>query len=439
MIAGLDGIKNAITKGSRDRVCIGFDLTDEFSQLSISVGDEEPKTPSLIAGVDRLCIPTLLAKRYGESLWTYGEDAVEMSTANEAFPIDRLVERAREGRAVEVEAVDYDPVDLLALFIRKCLSRITAQTPMEKVAAIMVTVEVPDEQMIGIMMRVVKTLRLKPERVFFQSHAESAYHYIMHQPPDVRAADACVCDLRSDGLHLTLFSQNIQTRPHVVIMQERHFADFLPEDLNSGKNIEGRKEKKDREFYQILYAQLQDRRVSAVFLLGDGFEGGWCTESLKYLCRGRRVFRGNNLFSKGACYGAGEKLEVSEEERNSVFLGQDKVKSNLGMRLHREGEEAYMALLDAGKNWYDTSRDCELMLEDTDRLEFIVTPLNGKDVRRVPMYLRGLPLRKRRSTRIRLKLTMLSETKVSAVVTDLGFGEIFPSSGLEWETSFHIA
>ena len=79
------------------------------------------------------------------------------------------------------------------------------------------------------------------------------------------------------------------------------------------------------------------------------------------------------------------------------------------------------------------------MLEDTDRLEFIVTPLNGKDVRHVPMYLKGLPLRKRRSTRIRLKLTMLSETKVSAVVTDLGFGEIFPSSGLEWETSFHMA
>ena len=61
---GLDGIKNAITKGGRDKVCIGFDLTDEFSQLSISVGGEEPQTPSLIAGVDRLCIPTLLAKRY---------------------------------------------------------------------------------------------------------------------------------------------------------------------------------------------------------------------------------------------------------------------------------------------------------------------------------------------------------------------------------------
>ncbi|MBQ9866971.1 MAG: hypothetical protein IJM34_08115 [Lachnospiraceae bacterium] len=437
-MSGIESLKNVISGAVKDRFYIGIDLSDEFSQVSYSCGSEEPVTPSLGSGADRLCIPTMLAKKYGESSWSYGEEAMELSAADEAFPVDRLIERARNGRAVEVEAVDYNPVDLLALFIRKCLSRLYSQAPLEKVAAIVITVEEPDEQMIAILGRVVKTLRLKSERVFFQSHSESAYHYIMHQARDVRAADVCICDLRSTGLKLTLFSENIQTRPHVVIMQEREYVDFVPEQLEGVKNADGKKYKKDQEFYQILYGILEGRRVSAVYLLGEGFEGEWCSESLKYICKGRRAFKGNNLFSKGACYGAREKLEPSEEEKMSVFLGQDKVKANVGMSVMRGGEEAYMALLDAGRNWYDSYKDCELMLEPGDRLDFIITPLNGKNTKIVPMYLTGLPRRQRRATRIHLKLSMLSETKVNVIATDLGFGEIFAPSGLEWESSFSI-
>jgi len=437
-MVGIDSIKNVISGAGKDRFYIGIDLSDEFSQVSYASGSEEPITPSLIAGTDRLCIPTMLAKKYGESSWTYGEEALEMSTADEAFPVDRLIERAREGRAVEVEAVDYNPVDLLALFIRKCLSRLYAQAPLEKVAAIVITVEEPDEQMIAILGQVVKTLRLKPERVFFQSHAESAYHYIMHQPKDVRVADVCICDLRGNGLHAMLFTENRQTRPHVVIMQESIYEDFVPEQFDGVKNADVKKSKKDEKFNSILYGVIEDKRVSAVYLLGEGFEGDWLSESLKYICKGRRAFKGNNLFSKGACYGAREKLEPSEEEKLCVFLGQDKVKANIGMMVMREGVEAYMALLDGGRNWYDSYKECELMMEPGERLDFIVTPLNGKNPKTVPVYLQGLPRRQRRATRIHLKLTMLSETRVNVIITDMGFGEIFAPSGLEWESSFSI-
>lgn len=47
------------------------------------------------------------------------------------------------------------------------------------------------------------------------------------------------------------------------------------------------------------------RPVSSVFLVGEGFDGKWYEESLKILCgAGKRVFAGNNLFAKGACYRA---------------------------------------------------------------------------------------------------------------------------------------
>ena len=428
-------MKGMTVRSGADRVFIGIDLSDDFSQISYCTVDE-PRTMSMGSGETRMCIPTMLAKRYGEAAWSFGEEAYEQSAADEAFPVDRLVERARNGAAVEVEAVDYDPTDLLALFMKKCLGRLSAITPIEKVAAIMISVEDPDEQMIKILDQVVRTLRLKAERVFYQSHAESAFNYLMHQSMDVRAQDVCVCDMRQQGLVVTLYSQNVHTKPQVMIMQERVYDHFLPESFEGIKNPEGRKKMKDQEFLHILQANIDDSIVSSVFLLGDGFEGDWSRESLKYICNGRRAFRGNNLYSKGACYGARGKVNPSPADREMVFLGPDKVKANIGMNVYRKGRESYMALLDGGKNWYDLSRKCELLLESERRIQFIITPLNGKEVRTVSMFLKGIPERKRRSTRVLLELRMLSESRIQAVVTDMGFGEFFEPSGMQWEMEF---
>ena len=67
------------------------------------------------------------------------------------------------------------------------------------------------------------------------------------------------------------------------------------------------------------------RRLNSVYLIGDGYRDGWADESLHYLCRGRRVFQGNNLYSKGACYGMMERLHPGEEWKEHVYLGDDKL------------------------------------------------------------------------------------------------------------------
>ena len=431
-MGGIESIKNAISGAGKDRFYIGIDLSDEFSQVSYACGGEEPVTPSLIAGTDRLCIPTMLAKKYGESSWTYGEEALEMSTADEAFPVDRLIERARSGRAVEVEAVDYNPVDLLALFIRKCLSRLYSQAPLEKVAAIVITVEEPDEEMIAILGQVVKTLRLKPERVFFQSHAESAYHYIMHQTKDVRVADVCICDLRSSGLRVMLFTENMQTRPHVVIMQESVYEDFVPEQLEGVRNADGKKNKKDQQFYQILYGVIDGRRVSAVYLLGEGFEGDWTSESLKYICKGRRAFKGNNLFSKGACLAAKEYAAPSGYEKQLRFFGRDRVQANVGVTIRDNDEDDDVVFIKAGEHWYEVGHTEEFLLHETDTVPIWIEQISKRSRVGADLKLSGLPVKGSRMTRISLTIKMSSDKNVLFIAKDLGFGELYPSTGLEW-------
>jgi len=432
-------IKDTIGKSAKERMVLGIDLTDEFSQISYCpFSQEEPETLSMILGEEKMCIPTALAKRYGENIWTFGEEAQELEQKNEGFLITSLITLAREGELIEVETRDYDPVDLLALFLKKCISKLALVAPIEKVSSIVITVEEPDAQMIQILSKVIATLRIKPEKVFFQSHAESAYHYILHQPKELWNHDVLICNLKGNGLEVMMFQKNNQTTPVVMLMKSQTYPRFLPETFATDKKEDGRKSRKDQELYQILYVHCEGHYISSIYLLGDGFDGGWYQDSLKYMCRNRRVFRGNNLFSKGACYGAKEKIENTELESKHVFLGKDKLKSNLGMRVVREGRESYMALLDAGKNWYDSVKECDLILDREDTINIIVTPLDGKNPKTIPIYLRGLPVRPPRATRIHIEIRMLSETRLAVNVTDLGFGEFFAASGMQWSSEVEI-
>ena len=54
------------------------------------------------------------------------------------------------------------------------------------------------------------------------------------------------------------------------------------------------------------------------------------------------------------------------------------------------------------------------------------------------MTLDNLPTRPDKTTRLKITLDMKSEELAHVAVYDLGFGTIFPSSGLKWEEEFTL-
>ena len=233
--------------------------------------------------------------------------------------------------------------------------------------------------------------------------------------------------------------RNCHTTPVVAYIEKQEYPQLKQIEMPEEESLkEEMKELLDHQFYQIVSKCMGARAVSSAFLIGEGFEGEWMKESLRLLCSNRRVFQGNNLYSKGACFGALEKISQSELGKQLVFLGNEKLKANVGMKVYRQGKESYLALLDAGVNWFEASRQCEFYLDTGNKLSFLITPLTGRNVREEEVVLDGLPLRKKRTTRIRLSMRMLSESKVKMEVQDLGFGQIFPSSGQSWTQEFEL-
>lgn len=429
----IQDIKEAIGKITKDRIVMGFDLSDEFSQISyMYMGDKEPQTVSTTPSGENMCIPTKLGKVAGENTWVFGDAASKLEEEGNGTVLTGLMESARRGALVSVEGREYDPTDILALYMKKCFSLLQLVAPIEKVTAIVITVDHPDADTIAILERAITTLRIKPEKVFYQSHSESAYNYMLHQKKELWIHDVLILHIKEEDLFIRAVKKNINTNPTVVMMEENSFKTVSNSLVKSANEVQIKS--LDHSLKTVLSGFLEDRYVSSVFLLGEGFEGDWYPESLKYMCKNRRVFGGNNMFSKGACYGALEKISESAEASSHVYLGKDKVKANVGMKVIKEGEETYMALLDAGKNWYETSRECEFILDHEDTLTFTVTPLNGKNKKDVPMYLTGMPVRPPKATRINVILKMISDRKLLITVTDMGFGEFFEPSGYQWKS-----
>ncbi len=429
-----------------EKIIIGYDLGDDFSQISYCYmsRDSEVETLSSVAGEECYNIPTALCKRQGTGQWFFGREALRFAQENprEAILVTELVSLAQAGEQVQIDGEGYEPVALLTLFMKRSLGLLSMVSAQERIVAMMVTCRKLGSGLIDVLNRTVTGLGLGYTRVYYQSYAESFYHYMIYQPKELWTYQTVLFDYRKEGIRSMRMECNKRTTPIVVYVHRQEYAfpweSSLPE---TGGLDSDRLQQLDRELLEVLRQECEERPVSSVYLIGESFTEEWMPQSLKYLCKGRRVFQGVNLYSKGAVYCLLEKHFGSETGRKYVFLGQDKLKYNIGMKVLRQGEESYYALLDAGVNWYEARCSCEFYVRRKALVGLVITPLIAGTVTQVPIALKGLPLQTGTGAgeggacelaRIRMQLYLEGENQLCVELEDMGFGEIRPAAGLRW-------
>jgi hypothetical protein len=419
----LPGIKS----GSNNRIFVGFNIGDNFCQISFTADGKAIDTVSMTTGEEDFNIPTVLCKREGINQWFYGREALEHADDEDGILIDHLLTLAQKGTPILVDQVAYQPVSLLALFIKRCMSLVTAVYS-DRVAGVLFTAENLTYENIGVLKEAVSLLKLKTKKIYFQSHMESYYHFMTYQPDELWRNGSILIEYEGDEIITYRMESNFGTQPVVVYMDEKHFP--MPTGSRGNEpDTDYELIQLDRTFMNIAKEVCEAEDTISVFLIGSKYNDIWMKESKKYLCSKYRVFQGSNLYSKGACYGLLDRNSDQPIERKNIFLGNDKLTANVGMNILSQNDETYFAILDAGVSWYDAGQTFEFYIQDGNYIEFIIRSLvgGGDKIARITFDDFNAEI-----SRMRCKLYMESERLLIAEIEDLGFGEFRPSTHRIW-------
>lgn len=419
----------------KQKYILGYDLGDKLSQISyMELNSSVPETIAADDNDERLGMPTVLSKRHGVSQWEYGKAAQKAARSGEATLVGQLVSFAAAGAKIELEGEAYDAAELLVLFVRRSLNLLSMIMTPDQVASMIITVDTLEGRMVEVLEKVAAGIPIPRERIIFQTYEESIYYYMIHQESSLWDYEVSVFDYCSTNLKIYGLWMNRHTQPVVAFVDRNDYPEIKePHIMMEEEASKEKQQRLDELFLTTSHEYFTGRSVGTVFLLGEGFEGGWCDKSIKYLCMGKRVFQGRNLYSKGACYCGKDKIEPCQLNKDYVFLGADKLKFNLGIYMNVRGKEEYLAIADAGENWYDSGAEYDLQLGEKNEVDIIITPLDGKAPEHIVIGLDGLPKRPPRASRMKLVVEFESEVRMRFSVTDLGFGEFYPSTGKTWE------
>ena len=412
------------------KLVVGYDLGEKFSQISFRLGDSDVETLSSVAGEEQYNIPTALCKRTGLNQWHYGKEALRCAQEGQGILVEDILQLAIVGEPVQIDGITFDPIALLSLFMKRSLGMLSQISSPDRLTAMMVTCEKLDGRLIEVLHQAVEGMHLKTDKVYFQSHAESFYNYVIKQPEELWRARALLLEYRDTRVTAYCMDCNRRTTPVVSYIENWEYNMPPYEPMPEEESLRREKmERLDREFADIASQVCKNTAVSSVYLIGEHYSEEWMQESLRSLCMGRRVFQGSNLYSKGACFSMAERLYPSEVGKAHVFLGGDKLKSNIGMNILSQGQESYFALLDAGVNWYEAEQSFEFYMRGGNELDLEIVSLIGRESRAERIVLEDmLP----GMSRMRAHLFLTGEKELVVEIEDLGFGSFRPATHQVW-------
>ena len=354
--------------------------------------------------------------------WKYGIEADYFADKKDCVLFDNILEMAQNARSFEAGGRTFDCDEVMAEMLRQALLFAGVKNPARQIRVLMVTVPRITKPLTRVMDRAFHRLGLSTGQAYLQNFDESFFYHTYYQKHEVYSKNVGMFYFPDETtVNFRSLHSDTGTRPVTVTVSEPVPA-VLPIT----------EKERDERFADFIREQAPDNSFSGFFLVGKGFDRQWSKTSLGLLCRAqRRVFYGNNLFAKGACFAAREKTPFGQI-RSVLLLGSDLVRKNIGIEMLVDGISMYYPLITAGIHWYEAENECELLLNEEKSLVFRVSRMEDGKRTNYSMPLPNLPKRPPKTTRLKVRLRFESPLKCIVTVEDMGFGEIFPSSGMCW-------
>ena len=406
---------------------VGVDLGEDFTQITYF--REQILAPVSICregDQEQYLIPTELLLRTRDHSWFTAD---EIPSDDEDFrEVNCLFARIAGEMEYTITEDEPAPDVLLAIFFRRVFSVLRQYVPGVKVRYVTVTVPRITRALMTNMEKALGKLGIRHDRYSVISHDEALLSYTIHQRSELWMNDTAVFELDDEGLHYHQLVINRNDHPMSARVEHRDFPDApkLSERMeHPGETLSGL-----RHFTALA---LKHQPVSTVYAVGKGFLDDWADDVLVGLSNGRHVFRGQNLFAKGACYQA--RMAFTGNHESVLFFDEDKCTSGVSITAFRNGQDEEITLIRPGTIWYEAKAELDLILDEEDELTFQIKDFGSKKVWQRFLSLNGVAGRPRRMTRVHVEVFFTSVSNLIIRAKDMGFGEFQPTSNRIWELS----
>jgi len=397
-----------------DGLILGVDLCDAYTQL-VCEGGEKSWT-----------LPTVICKKKEEDLWLVGESAYASALVGDGVIVDKLVKLVQKNGTSTIGGIKYKGEQLLNQFLMQIVAMAKEEYQTEQIKQLVFSVPQIEIKLLECLRKCGSHLGIEKKNIHIISHTESFMYYVLSQKREVWTNQVGMFDLSADSL--CYFEMKVQRggrQATVLAEMQRLEEGFSLDILNSPSGIK----LADKILCSCGNRMLQKKLFSSVFLMGKGFENrDWANGFMKLICTRRKVYVEMELFARGAAYRAADLLQ-EKTAFPYICICEGRLDCSVSMKVLHKDQDNQLVLANAGISWYEAEVEVELILDQQDYLEFMITPSDQKKKRVLRMILEGFPKRDDKTLRVLLKIGFLNEHTMTVTVTDQGFGEFFPSTG----------
>ena len=427
---------------------LGLDLGPEYTQLSYYNADtREPESVYHEEAKDTYMLPNIMFysayhKRMGDnqndcykfidlSGWCVGARASAYRFEDKGTVVDGIYESTLKNENIEVEGRGYKASDLMVKMLVLHIKQFTDTLGGFVIKRLTVTVADTDPRIIQAVRGLKTALRLSHDQFNIVSHLDSGLCYIFAQPEPLRNNSVGLFDFGRAGLD---FYRIDMTRKYPLIVTTQHINYH---DKMNLRRFGRYHEDMDETFADIVKECTEQVFISSVFLTGLGFSENWMKQSSTVLCQGRRVFVGQNIYTKGACYRS--LGGVYTESLSRYFIDTEQtVKTNIGINLMDE-KNTFWPIVYGGLEWFNTRGRVVVFLDDTRRIQIVYQDILTEEEYIETIEIYGLPARPPKTTKLSIEVEYYGADKGAIVIRDMGFGNLYPTTNKIYRKEFDIS
>ncbi len=415
-----------------DNFYIGMDLCSDFTQLSYYNDiKREPESVSQLNNKDTYLMPNILFYSTETDHWYVGGEASEARFNEEGVVVDGIFENLFSQNKVVVAEKEYNYQDLFIMMVKLHIDSFLYRYEDAKIMKLVISIPEYNAKIYKLLSGLYKVMGVSKETIEVTSHLDSGLYYIFNQEQELWINSVALYDYNADGLNYYRIDIARNKNPERVIMTHEDYSSQM--SLSKyGNDIY----QMDADFAKIADYEVKKAYISSVFLTGVGFSNKWMKKSTNVLCQGRRVFVGQNIYTKGACYRAvgGEYKEFYErffiETKENVLF-------DVGISLGDE-KDTFLPVAKGGKQWYNTHGSVEVILDDTDKVTIRYRNRHNMDEKREVVKIHGIPKRPNKTTKLSIEVEFESPHEGAVIIKDLGFGKLFPTTNKVYRKEFNI-